>query len=146
MWFMGYPGWFHWWPLLGYCVALHFAGRHLGRHLLKSSGREGAAPFCRMAPRVPQGFTGKWSGSGMEHTWDVLGLHCCTAGQVSELVEGVDASAAHVRSATGLITLKWLVLHYVNFTLVHLLKKKILTVPGLKPRYTISLSTLQKSY
>lgn len=87
--FINYPGRFHRLTLLGNCVAIHFADRHLGRHLLKGSGRERAAPFCRMASRVPpgvQGFTGRWSGSGVEHSWDILGTHCCTEA-VLELVE-----------------------------------------------------------
>lgn len=78
-----------------------------------------------MTSKVPQGvkgFTGKWSGSEMEQTWNIPGAHRCTAGKVPELGEAVVANIVNVRNAIEPIRGKRLVLHYVNITLI--IKKK----------------------
>ena len=97
----------------------------------KSSSRGGRL-CCRVA----------WArtGADLECAWDTLLQGGKRQGA------GAGGGAQSVLSATELITLKWLGLQFVHFILISFSTNKVLTVPGRKPRYTISLSTLQKSH
>lgn len=144
MWLISYHGWFHRLTFLGNYMAIHFADRYLDRHLLNDSGIEWIAQFCwndfkssSRSRRLHWEMVRIRNGADLEYTWSAS-LHC--------------RRGSRARGGRGCQHCECTKCHWtdqgqtVSFTLCeyHLnnKKKKNLTVPRLKPRCTISLSTL----